>query len=66
MKIDDQLSLIACILHLKRASLHISSFDNELSLLLLDLSKGILDRYNIDKKDVEELENIEQEIVKDD
>lgn len=62
MEDKDQLSLIAFVLHLKRASMLIAPFDGEVSSILLSMSKGVLDKYHIEQSSVEEIESIEKEI----
>lgn len=65
MEENDQIHLITCILHLYRASKLISLYDTEISDLLLQLSKSLIDKFNVKQASIDEIENIENQILND-
>lgn len=62
---NDLISLTAAVLHLQRASRLIDVYDNKISIILLELANSLLNKYNIDNSNLDELCNFEKIIMTD-
>ena len=60
---NDKIKLIAAIMHLNKASTLIKSFNNDLSIGILEVIDAIINTYKISNDQINDLENLKQEII---
>ena len=63
---ENQRTLALCVLHLKRASSLVQTFDNDTSQVLLQLSRSLIEKYGVNQSSIDDIECIEKEIIGED
>lgn len=63
---EDKIQIIEFYLHMQRASDIMQLYDEEVSLAILESAKAILDRYDVKKEQIDEMNNIKNDILKSD
>ena len=61
-KLKDNMNLIACYLHLSRASSLIKNFNEDISLAILELSLALVKKYDLEQTKIDEMLKISKQI----